>query len=82
MTSRARTAAEIESEQMALAALPRLETPIREGNFIYLATDEADPGADCWAWLRGFIDLAYGLIKANRLYEVRILFTYERRTKR
>ncbi len=71
-----------EDQRAALAALPTLETPIREGKFIYLSTDVADPGADCWNWLSGFIDLAYKLIKTNRLYAVRILFTFERRVKR
>ena len=66
----------------ALAALATLAPQIEAGRYIYLSTDVADPGADCWAWLRGFIGLAYDLIKAHRLCAVRILFTYERREGR
>lgn len=71
-----------EAREAALRALPHLQAPIEAGRFIFLSTYQADPGADCWSWLRGFIALAYDLIKANRLYEVRILFTYERQVKR
>lgn len=77
-----RALAEQADRDEALAALPGLREPIEQGQYIYLASDVADPGAACWAWLRGFIGLAYDLVKAHRLYEVRVLFTFERREPR
>jgi hypothetical protein len=71
-----------EAQREALAALPAMRANIEADRVIYCSAPEADPGADCWAWLRGFIGLVYALIKAQRLTGLHILFTYGSQEKR
>lgn len=71
-----------ESKRLATAALGPMREAIDEGRYIFCDAPEAEPGADCWNWLRSFIGLIYDLIKANRLTNLRIIFTFDERGRR
>jgi hypothetical protein len=82
MAKRPETAAETEARTLARAALEHMGPAIDEGRVIFCEASAASPGADCWDWLQGFINLVYKLIKANRLTNLRIIFTYDERERR
>jgi len=64
------------AQREALAALPEMQANIAADRVISCSAPRADPGGECWAWLRGFIGLIYALIRAQRLTGLHILFTY------
>jgi hypothetical protein len=82
MAKRAETAAETEARTLARAALEHMGPAIDDGRVIFCEAAEAAPGGECWDWLSGFIGLIYKLIKANRLTNLRIIFTYDERERR
>ena len=71
-----------QQQALATAALDTMREAIADGRYIFCDAPEAEPGADCWSWLRNFIGLIYDLIKANRLTNLRIIFTYDDRGRR
>ncbi|MGN6758840.1 MAG: hypothetical protein ACTHMJ_20915 [Thermomicrobiales bacterium] len=71
-----------QDKALALAALDPMREAIADGRYIFCDAPAAEPGADCWSWLRCFIGLIDDLIKANRLTSLRIIFTYDDRGRR
>ncbi len=64
------------AQREALAALPEMQANIAADRVISCSAPRADPGGECWAWLRGFIGLIDALIRAQRLTGLHILFPY------
>jgi len=64
------------AQRDALAALPEMQANIAADRVISCSASRADPGGECWAWLRDFSGLIDALIRAQRLTGLHILFPY------